>query len=114
VWTCRATTLGSMALLELPQPYRFDLSTERFRAFGPALANLWLGGELHRGVGGQEVGIAPAPGGSDVEPLDAAIEAEVRVLLGLPFDLDGFQAWAPTVDAPLGDVALRLAGFRPP
>jgi DNA-3-methyladenine glycosylase II len=103
-----------MALLELPQPYRFDLSTERFRAFGPDLANLWLEGELHRVVDGREVRIASAPGGVDVEPLDAAIEAQVRVLLGLPFDLDGFQAWAPTVDGPLGDVALRLAGFRPP
>jgi DNA-3-methyladenine glycosylase II len=103
-----------MTLLELPQPYRFDLSTERFRAFGPDLANLWLEGELHRVVDGREVRIVAASGGVDVEPLDAAIEAEVRVLLGLPFDLDGFQVWAPTVDGPLGDVAVRLVGFRPP
>ena len=29
-----------MARLKLPQPYDFGLSTERFRAFGPDLANL--------------------------------------------------------------------------
>ena len=36
---CRARTL--MAFLALPQPYDFELSTERFRTFGPDLANLW-------------------------------------------------------------------------
>jgi hypothetical protein len=29
-----------MALLPLPEPFDFELSTERFRAFGPDLANL--------------------------------------------------------------------------
>ena len=29
-----------MPLLPLPEPYDFEISTERFRAFGPDLANL--------------------------------------------------------------------------
>ncbi len=33
-----------MTLLPLPDPYDFELSTERFRAFGPDLANLWYEG----------------------------------------------------------------------
>ena len=41
-----------MALLRLPQPFDFEVSTERFRAFGPDLANLWHEGGLHRVVGG--------------------------------------------------------------
>ena len=37
-----------MGLLRLPEPFDFELSTERFRAFGPDLANLWADGALHR------------------------------------------------------------------
>jgi 3-methyladenine DNA glycosylase/8-oxoguanine DNA glycosylase len=101
-------------LLTLPQPYDFDVSTERFRAFGPDLANLWRDGGLHRVVAGREVRIEAAPGGILVEPLDAEIEAEVRTLLGGPFDLDGFSAWARTADPVVRRLAGRLAGFRPP
>jgi hypothetical protein len=49
-----------MALLELPEPFDFELSTERFRAFGPDLANLWIDGGLHRVVGARELRIEPA------------------------------------------------------
>jgi DNA-3-methyladenine glycosylase II len=101
-------------LLELPQPYDFDVSTERFRAFGPDLANLWREGGLHRVVAGREVRIEAAPGGVLVEPLDLEIEGEVRTLLGLGFDLDGFSAWARTADPVVRRLAGRLAGFRPP
>jgi hypothetical protein len=59
-------------LLEIPQPYDFEVSTERFRAFGPDLANLWHEGGLHRVVGRREVRIEAAPGGVVVEPLDPA------------------------------------------
>jgi DNA-3-methyladenine glycosylase II len=102
-----------VALVRVPEPYSFDHSTERYRAFGPDLANLWHEGGLHRVVGGREVRIEAAPGGVDVEPLDALVEREVGTLLGLGFDLDAFHAWAPTVDGPLGEIAGRLAGFRP-
>ena len=103
-----------MPLIELPQPYDFDVSTERFRAFGPDLANLWHEGGLHRVVDGREVRIEPAPGGVLVEPLDAGIEAEVRTLLGAPFDLAGFAAWARTADPVVRRLAASLEGFRPP
>src|SRR5918912_1214231 len=56
-----------MARLPLPPPYSFDLATERFRAFGPDLANLWHEGGLHRVVGGREVRVESAPGGVVVE-----------------------------------------------
>ena len=103
-----------MPLLPLPEPYDFDVSTERFRAFGPDLANLWHEGGLHRVVGGREVRIESAQGGVNVEPIDAEIEAEVRTLLGLPFDLAAFSAWARTADPVIQRLAVALEGFRPP
>ncbi len=98
-----------MALLRLPDPYDFELSTERFRAFGPDLANLWHDGALHRWLGGREVRIAPVDGGVDVTPF----EADARVLLGAAFDLDAFYAFAAT-ESVLAELVPRLAGFRPP
>ena len=63
-------SLSRAAACPIPEPYDFALSTERFRRFGPDLANLWHEGGLHRVVGGREVRIEPAPGGVLVEPLD--------------------------------------------
>lgn len=102
-----------MTLLALPEPYDFRLSTERFRAFGPDLANLVEDDVLHRVVGGREVRIAAADGGVDVEPLDAETEPVVRRLLGGPFDLDAFYAFAAG-EPVLRELVARLAGFRPP
>src|SRR5918911_4799747 len=102
-----------MAFLAVPQPYDFALSTERYRAFGPDLANLWHDGSLHRAVGGRGVRISAAPGGVDVEPLDDDIGPEVATLLGLAFDLDEFAAFAQS-DAVLARLVPALSGFRPP
>jgi DNA-3-methyladenine glycosylase II len=102
-----------MPLLEVPQPFDFDLTTERFRAFGPDLANLWADGALHRVVGAREVRIEPARGGVRVEPLDDETQPVVGKLLGLEFDLDGFYEWAQG-DPVLKELTTRLAGFRPP
>jgi DNA-3-methyladenine glycosylase II len=102
-----------MALLAVPYPYDFDVSTERFRTFGPDLANLWHEGGLHRVVGGREVRIEAAVEGVDVEPLDADSEPVVRQLLGLDFQLEPFQAFAADDDV-LARVVPALAGFRPP
>jgi DNA-3-methyladenine glycosylase II len=100
-------------LLRLPEPYDFELSTERFRAFGPDHANLWHEGGLHRVVGRREVRIEPAPGGVDVEPLDEDIGSVVWTLLGGPFDLVSFYEFAAG-DAALGPIVARLQGLRPP
>ncbi len=102
-----------MPLLRLPEPFDFELSTERFRAFGPDLANLWSDGALHRVVGTREVRIEEARGGVRVEPLDAETRPVVRKLLGAEFDLDAFYAWARK-DPVLGRLTKALAGFRPP
>ena len=99
--------------LPLPQPYSFELSTERFRAFGPDLANLWHDGALHRVVAGSEVRIAAAPGGVDAEPLDAVSAPVVLHLLGAPFELEPFYA-AAREDPVLGRLTGRLRGLRPP
>jgi len=121
---------AGVALLALPEPYSFELSTERFRVFGADLANRWHDGALWRWLGGRETRIAAAPGGVDVEPAapppartggrrDAPRAtrqpwlAEARVLLGAPFDLDGFYAFAAT-DPVLATIVPPLAGFRPP
>ena len=99
--------------LALPEPYDFALSTGRYRAFGPDLANLWHEGGLHRVVAGREVRIESAPGGVDVEPLDEEIARVVRHFLGEPFELEAFYAFAEE-DPVLADVTQRLRGLRPP
>jgi 3-methyladenine DNA glycosylase/8-oxoguanine DNA glycosylase len=100
-------------LLPFPEPYDFALSTERFRAFGPDLANLWTDGALHRAVGGREVTITAASGGVDVEPLDDLTRPAVEKLLGREFDLGPFTAWAGSQPV-LAEIVPRLAGLRPP
>ena len=107
-----AVTVPALPVLELPDAYSFALSTERFRTFGPDLANLWCDGALHRVVAGREVRIEAAAGGVLVEPLGGTISAAVARLLGLPFDLEAFAAFAAgdRVLAPLAD---RLRGLRP-
>jgi DNA-3-methyladenine glycosylase II len=102
-----------MALLRLPEPYAFELSTARYRAFGTDLANLWHEGGLLRVVGGREVRIQGAPGGVDVEPLDAEIQPVIRKLLGAEFDLDAFYGFAET-DPILTALVDELRGLRPP
>src|SRR5919204_3065251 len=102
-----------MPLVRLPEPYDFELSTERFRVFGPDLANLWRDGALHRVVGRRAVRIEAARGGVRVEPLDAETRPVVRKLLGAEFDLAAFYDWAEH-EPVLGRLAFRLAGFRPP
>ena len=102
-----------MALLPVPEPYDFALSLERFRTFGADLACLWHEGGLHRVVAGREVRLEVAPGGVSAEPFDAEIEAEVGHLLGLPFDLVGFRAFAQG-DPTLAGLVDALSGFRPP
>ena len=93
----------------MPQPFDFELTTERFRAFGPDLANLWRQGGLHRVVDGREVRVEPAPGGVHVEPLDDRTATVVRKLLGAEFDL---AAFAPD-DPVLAPQVVRLNGLRP-
>jgi DNA-3-methyladenine glycosylase II len=102
-----------MPLLRLPEPYDFELSTGRYRAFGPDLANLWLDGALHRVVGKRDVRISSARGGVRVEPLDAETRPVVRKLLGAGFDLAAFYRWARR-DKVLARLTRGLAGLRPP
>jgi DNA-3-methyladenine glycosylase II len=102
-----------VGLLRLPEPYDFELSTGRYRAFGPDLANLWVDGALHRVVGRREVRITAARGGVRVEPLDAETRPVVRKLVGADFDLDLFYAWARR-DPVLARLTRELAGLRPP
>jgi DNA-3-methyladenine glycosylase II len=101
-----------MALLRLPDPYDFALSTVRSRTWGRDAANLWEDGALWRAIGGREVHIAETEGGVDVEPLDAETGAVVRKLLGAEFDLDAFYAFAAT-DPVLADIVEQLRGLRP-
>jgi DNA-3-methyladenine glycosylase II len=103
-----------MPIVRIPEPYDFDLSTARYRAFGPDKANLWHENGLHRVVDGREVRITAALGGVDVEPLDATIEPVVRKLLGAEFDLDAFAGFAQQADGALPRLVSTLQGLRPP
>jgi DNA-3-methyladenine glycosylase II len=102
-----------VGIVQLPEPYDFELSTARYRTFGPDLANLWHDEGLHRVVDGREVRIEGVDDGVDVEPLDAAIEPVVLKLLGAEFDLDAFAAFAET-EVTLAPLASELRGLRPP
>jgi DNA-3-methyladenine glycosylase II len=102
-----------VTLVPVPQPYDFDRSLDRFTYWGVDRANVWHDGGLHRVVAGREVHITPAPGGVNVEPLDAAIEPVVRKLLGLEFDLPAFRAFAQGEEILAATVRL-FPGFRPP
>jgi DNA-3-methyladenine glycosylase II len=59
------------------------------------------------------VRITEAPGGVDAVPLDVDIGPTVRHLLGEPFELDPFYAFAAT-DPVLAPIVGRLRGLRPP
>jgi 3-methyladenine DNA glycosylase/8-oxoguanine DNA glycosylase len=108
-----STTSTTSRAVSLPEPYDFELSTERYRAFGPDLANLWQEGGLHRVFDSREVRIEPAPGGVHIQPGDSQLVDPVRRYLGEPFDLDRFAAFA-TTDPVLARLAEGLRGFRPP
>jgi DNA-3-methyladenine glycosylase II len=99
--------------VSLPEPFDFALSTERFRAFGADLANLWHEGGVHRVFNGIEVRVEEAPGGVAIEPGDELLAGEVRHFLGGPFDLDAFHAFAET-EPVLARIVPVLRGFRPP
>jgi DNA-3-methyladenine glycosylase II len=99
-------------LLEIPQPYDFELSTTRFRDFGSDRATVWHDGGLHRIVAGREVRITPASGGVRIEPGGEDAAVEVGHLLGLPFDLEAFRAFAAR-DPVLGRIVGVVRGFRP-
>ena len=103
----------SAALLRIPEPYDFALSTARFRDFGTDGATVLHDGGLHRVVQGREVRIEPVAGGVRLEPGSPAIAGEVGHLIGLPFDLEGFGAWAVR-DEVLAPIVRALPGFRPP
>jgi DNA-3-methyladenine glycosylase II len=99
--------------LELPEPYSFELSTERYRRFGPDPAALWHEGGIHRVLSGREIRIEAAPGGVRVTPGEADVMPEVERFLGAFFDLKAFYEFAAG-DAVLSRLATELAGFRPP
>jgi DNA-3-methyladenine glycosylase II len=64
-------------------------------------------------LAGAEVRLEATPGGVRVAPGDAALVEHVRRYLGVPFDLDGFAAFAAT-EPVLARLAETLRGFRPP
>ena len=99
-------------LLEIPQPYDFELSTARYRDFGSDAAIVWHDGGLHRVVAGREVRIEAAPGGVRIEPDGPDVQHEIGRLLGLPLYLAPFHEWAAS-DPVLGPVARALPGLRP-
>ena len=99
-------------LLRIPEPYDFDLSTIRYRTFGNDHATVWHEDGLHRVVAGREIRVTAAPGGVRLDPGDATRADEIARLLGVPFDLAPFHAWAAE-DTTLGPVVSALAGFRP-
>jgi DNA-3-methyladenine glycosylase II len=102
-----------VAFVPIPEPYDFVASTERFRAYGRDLATAWVEGALYRVVDGTEVRVERVAGGVEVQPGEPAAVARVSFLLGLPFDVAGFWAWA-NAEPVLRKLARPLAGYRPP
>src|SRR5687768_10965674 len=92
----------------MPQPYSFELSTERFRAFGTDLATVSADGAVYRVFDGEEARLAPAPDGVEVEPPTPGAAR----FLGVGFDLEAFRAFAAG-DPELAALERRLRGYRP-
>ena len=99
-------------LLEIPEPYDFELSTARFRDFGTDGATVLHDGGLHRVVAGREVRVTSTPGGVAIEPWSEEAAREIALLLGVPFDLAAFRTWAGS-EPVLGPIVQALPGFRP-
>jgi len=97
----------------VPQPFSFELTTERFRIFGHDPANVWEDGRLHRVLAGREAALGPAPGGVEVAPADPELAAPVRRLVGAGFDLAAFARFAATDDPVLARLVAELSGLRP-
>jgi DNA-3-methyladenine glycosylase II len=97
----------------MPQPFSFELTTERYRAFGLDPVNVWEDGRLHRVLAGEEVAIGEAPGGVRIAPDDRVLAAPVQRLLGAGFDLVSFAAFAATEDPVLARLVAALPGLRP-
>src|SRR6186997_2890232 len=76
----------------MPQPFSFELTTERYRTFGDDPATVAEDGRLFRVLDGREVAVAR--------------------FLGAPFDLDAF-ARAAAADEVLAGLVERLRGLRP-
>jgi 3-methyladenine DNA glycosylase/8-oxoguanine DNA glycosylase len=108
-----STTSTTSLVASLPEPFDFEVSTERYRAFGVDLANLWHEGGLHRVFDGRELRIEPGEGGARFEPGEPTLTEPVRRYLGAPFDLDAFTAFAAT-EPVLARLTEGLRGFRPP
>ena len=102
-----------MGLIDVPEPYDFERSLDRFTFWGVDRANVWEDGALYRVVDGREVRITAARGGADVEPLDARTQPVARKLLGLDFDLRPFYEFAQG-DPVLARAVGQFQGFRPP
>jgi DNA-3-methyladenine glycosylase II len=63
-------------------------------------------------IAGREVRVTAAPDGVAIEPWSEEAARGIGRLLGLPFDLDAFRAWA--VEEPtLAPIVELLPGFRP-
>jgi DNA-3-methyladenine glycosylase II len=101
-----------VSLLRIAEPYDFELSTRRFRDFGSDGATVLHEDGLHRVVAGREVRVTSADGGVAVEPWSDEAAAGIGRLLGLPFDLQAFRAWAES-EPTLARVVEMLSGFRP-
>ena len=84
--TASTTSTTSLAV-SLPEPFDFELSTERNRAFGLDLANLWHEGGIHRVLGGREVRVTAAEGGVAIHELQRNRTAERCRPTPLPGDL---------------------------
>jgi DNA-3-methyladenine glycosylase II len=100
-------------LFPVPEPFSWERTTERFRAFGRDPVNVWEDGRLYRVFDGTEVAIEAAPGGVRIDPGNELVAGQVRWFLGGDFDLDSFAAFAAT-DPVLARVVEAVQGFRPP
>ena len=83
---------ASMSLLRFPEPYDFELSTGRFRAFGTDLANLGRGRRCtaRRRARGADHGARRAASTSSRSTTRRGPSSSK--LLGAPFDLEPFYA----------------------
>ena len=99
-------------LVQIPEPFDFELTVERITALGPDRVNALHEGRLIRAVSGRAVAAWPVEGGVAIEPAGEEAARVYSHVLGAHFDVAGFVA-ALADHSVVGPLITSLHGLRP-
>ncbi len=110
---CAGRPCAAALIVPIPQPFSFELTTERFRAFGRDPANLWEDGRLYRVVAGQRGRHRPR-GREACASIPTTVSSPRRFSVSsAPASTSTGFARLATTDPVLARLAVDLRGLRP-